>query len=234
MNEVITGLMVVLSQASVVLVLIAVVVVFLAIRRKQKDNSLCKKFIEILKHREGPRKDTLVEALQKVHQMDDEQAAQTAKSMLDSEKKIYNQVLKLFMGHDRAALGEIQKNVESMANGYRTLIVTAEGVEQGGNPELVTELRASKKKIIAERDKIQEDLNEAMGSMENMLKEYTLMYSGGGAKKEGLKHIENELGQLKQKIGENLVEEVDDNEEDDSEEDVPDITPPESPEQNKE
>ena len=51
-----------------------------------------------------------------------------------------------------------------------------------------------------------EDLDEAMQSMESMLKEYTQMYSGGGAKKEGLKHIENELGSLKQKIQNNVVE----------------------------
>ena len=44
------------------------------------------------------------------------------------------------------------------------------------------------------------------------------MYSGGG-KKEGVKHIENELTQLKQKIEKNLVEVNDDDD------DVPDLTP---------
>ena len=59
-----------------------------------------------------------------------------------------------------------------------------------------------------------------MLSMENMLKEYTQMYSGGGAKKEGLKHIENELTQLKRKISENLVEDADADEAE-----VPDLSP---------
>jgi len=227
MNEVITGLLVVLSQVGVVLALAAVIIIFVVIRRKQKDSSLCKHFIDLLKQKEGSRKDKLVESLQKVHQMDDVQAGQTAKSMLGCEKKIYNHVLKLFMGHDRDALGEVKKDVENMANAYRKLISNAEAVtvdHDSGNPKLLAQLRSSMKQVTAERDKIQEDLDEAMQSMENMLKEYTQMYSGGGAKKEGLKHIENELGQLKQKIEENLVEVNDDDEED-----VPDLTPPEPP-----
>jgi len=228
MNEVITGLLVVFSQVGVVLALAAVIIIFMVIRRKQKDNSLCKRFIELLKQKEGSRKDKLVESLQKVHNMDDVQAGQTAKSMLGCEKKIYNHVLKLFMGHDRDALDNVKKDVESMANAYRKLIASAEAVtvdHDSGNPKMLAQLRASMKQVSAERDKLQEDLDEAMQSMENMLKEYTQMYSGGGAKKEGLKHIENELGQLKQKIEENLVEAPDD----DDEEDVPDLTPPEPP-----
>lgn len=225
MNEFLTGLMVVLSQIGVVLALAAVVTIFLFIRRKQKDNSLCKRFIELLKQKEGGRKDKLIEALQKVHNMDDELAEQTAKSMLSSEKKIYNHVLKLFMGHDRDALAEVQKDVENMASAYRKLIATVENespIEHGESPKHNAQMRAAMKQLTAERDKLQQDLDEAMLSMENMLKEYTQMYSGGGAKKEGLKHIENELGQLKQKIEENLVEVSDD-----EEEDIPDLTPPE-------
>ncbi len=225
MSEFLTGLMVVLSQIGVVLALAAVVTIFLFIRRKQKDNSLCKRFIELLKQKEGGRKDKLIEALQKVHNMNDELADQTAKSMLSSEKRIYNHVLKLFMGHDRDALAEVQKDVESMASAYRKLIATVESdspVEHGESPKHNAQMRAAMKQLTAERDKLQQDLDEAMLSMENMLKEYTQMYSGGGAKKEGLKHIENELGQLKQKIEENLVEVSDDDEED-----IPDLTPPE-------
>ncbi len=70
-----------------------------------------------------------------------------------------------------------------------------------------------------------------MIAMENMLKEYTQMYSGGGARKEGVKHIENELTMLKQKIDNNLVEVDDDldvegNNPDDSDNsgDVPDLS----------
>jgi hypothetical protein len=230
MNEYITGLLVVFSQVGVVLAMAAVIAIFIMVRRKQKDNSLCKKFIELLKQKEGSRKDDMIDALKKVHQMDDEMADKTAKSMLGREKKIYNHVLKLFMGHDRDSLTEIQKDVENLASAYRKLITTAENttvIEHGESPKHSAQMRAAIKQLTAERDKLQEDLDEAMQSMESMLKEYTQMYSGGGAKKEGLKHIENELGTLKQKIQNNVVEVEDD------EEDVPDLTPPDSSSEDK-
>jgi hypothetical protein len=235
MNEFITSLLVVFSQLGVVLAMAAVIVIFLLIRRKQKDNSLCKKFIELLKQKEGSRKDSLTDALKKIHQMDDDTADKTAKSMLNGEKKIYNHVLKLFMGHDRDSLVEIQKDVEMLASAYRKLITTAENTsatEHGESPKHNAQMRATIRQLTAERDKLQEDLDEAMQSMESMLKEYTQMYSGGGAKKEGLKHIENELGSLKQKIQNNVVELGDDDEED-----IPDLTPAEQkmpPPENKE
>lgn len=227
MNEYLTGLMVIFSQIGMVLALAAVIVVVFMVRRKQKDNSMCKNFIELLKKKEGGRKDLMIETLQKVHQMDDELAEQTARNMLSNEKKIYNHVLKLFMGHDRDALTEVQKDVENMASAYRKLISIVEEpqvVERGENPKQLAQIRAALKHVTAERDKLQEDLDEAMQSMESMLKEYTQMYSGGGAKKEGLKHIENELGQLKQKIEKNLV----DVGKDDDEEDIPELIPPDS------
>jgi len=233
MNEYITGMLVIFSQLGVVLAMVAVIAIFILIRRKQKDNSLCKHFIETLKQKEGSRKDDMIEALKKVHQMDEESADKTAKSMLSREKKIYNHVLKLFMGHDRDSLADIQKDVENLASAYRKLIATAQSApaaEHGESPKHIAQMRATIKQLTAERDKFKEDLDEAMISMESMLKEYTQMYSGGGAKKEGLKHIENELGSLKQKIQNNVIEIEDD------EEDIPDLTPPdqsEPPPENK-
>ena len=49
--------------------------------------------------------------------------------------------------------------------------------------------------------------------MDSMLKEYTLMYSGGGGKRDGVKHLENELSQLKQKIAKSHVDAMDDDKE---------------------
>ncbi len=213
MNEYFAGLLVIFSQIGGVLTIIAIATLIYLVIRKNKDNCLAKHFVGKLKHNEGARKDKLSEVLQKVHEMDEELAEKTAAAMLTCEKKIYNRALKLFLGHDRDSLSNLQKEVESMAGAYRKLIASAEQVEvagRGDNPKVEAQLRASIKQVTAERDKVQKDLDEAMLSMENMLKEYTQMYSGGGAKKEGVKHIENELTTLKQKIDDNVVEVDDD------------------------
>ena len=209
MSEYFTGLLVVFSQLGVVLVVLAIALIIYLVVRKNKDNSLAKLFISKLKNNEGGRKDKLADALMKVHEMDENLAEKTAESMLMCEKKIYNRALKLFLGHDRDSLTSLQSDVENMAGAYRKLIVSNENVEvieRGGNPKAEAQLRSALKQVSAEKDKVQRDLDEAMLSMENMLKEYTQMYSGGGAKNEGVKHIENELTMLKQKIDKNVVE----------------------------
>ena len=234
MSEYFTGLLVIFSQLGVVLAVIAVASVIFLVVRKSKDNSIAKHFVGKLKHDEGGRKDKLTDVLKKVHEMDEDLAEKTASSMLTCEKKIYNRALKLFLGRDRDSLTSLQNDVENMAGAYRKLIASAENVqivERGGNPKVEAQLRATVKQVSAERDKVQKDLDEAMLSMENMLKEYTQMYSGGGAKKEGVKHIENELTMLKQKIDNNLVEVDDDldvgdgiSEDSDDSGDVPDLS----------
>ena len=81
------------------------------------------------------------------------------------------------------------------------------------NPLVQAQLRAQIKKLEKENAKLERDLGEAMESMDSMLKEYTLMYSGGGGKRDGVKHLENELSQLKQKIAKSHVDAMDDDKE---------------------
>ena len=222
MTESLTSMLVIFSEVGILLALGAFVFVFLMLRRKNRENTLARHFVEQLKQNEETRKHTLMDILQKVHEMDENLATKTAQAMLGCEKQIYNRVLRMFLGKDRDCLPQLQKDVENMAAAYRKLVDTVQTntvVERDENPKVHAQLRGQMKQITAERDKLQKDLDEAMVSMENMLKEYTQMYSGGG-KKDGVKHIENELTQLKQKIEKNVVEV-----EKDEEDDVPDLTP---------
>ena len=224
MSETITSFLVIFSEVGFLLALIGIIIAFFVMRRKHKDNILARRVVETLRESESARKANLMDILQKVHDVDEEFASQTAHAMLSSEKRIYNRVLKIYLGHERDGITDLQKDVENMASTYRHLIDSIKAMhssepERGDNPKREAQLRAHIKQLEAEKQKLQEDLDESMTSMDNMLKEYTQMYSGSGARKEGLKHIENEMTQLKRKISENLVDEVS---EDD---DVPDIAP---------
>lgn len=231
MNEYITGLLVIFSEVGIVLALIAIIVVVLMMMRKQKDNALAHQFTKKLQEDETPRRSKLVKVLVKVHEMDEVKAKDAANAMLNCEKQIYSRVLKIFLGKDRDSITKLQKDVEGMASAYRHLIDTApeaKVIERGENPKQSAAMRVTIKKLGAEKEKLEKDLSEAMESMDGMLKEYTQMYSGGGAKKEGVKHLENEMIQLKQKIAENLVKAVDEEDTDESNEGggaVPDLQP---------
>lgn len=221
MTESLASMLVIFSEVGMLLALGAFILIFVVLRRKRRENGLARHFVENLKEHEVSRKQSLIDVLQKVHEMDANLADKTAQAMLGCEKKIYSRVLRMFLGKDRDALTQLQKDVENMASAYRKLVDTAQSnaVIERDNPKMHAQLRAQIKQITAERDKVQKDLDEAMVSMENMMKEYTLMYSGG-VKKEGVKHIENELTQLKQKIETNVVHISDDEEDVDASEPV--------------
>ncbi len=215
MTESLTSLLVIFSEVGLVLLLLFIVLVFVGIRNRSKDTSVAKRFVAELNEQETGRKAQLVEILKKVHQMNDEEAEKTATTMLGSEKRVYNRGLRLFLRKNREDLPDMRQDVEQMASTYRQLVdkqPTEKIVERGDNPKAEAQLRSKLKQMTAERDKLQKDLDEAMQSMDNMLKEYTQMYEGGTGKKDGVKHLENELTQLKQKIEKNLVQVADDEE----------------------
>ncbi len=210
MNESLTGMLVIFSEIGAMLALALVIFLIYIARRNHKDRLSAKTFVENLHQHEAKRKEDMVHILETIHKMDHENAIKAAHGMLTCEKQIYNRVLKIFLGHDREGLAQLQKDVEYMASTYRKLndpVETIKEVDRGENPKHSAALRTQVKQLENEKAKLEKDLAESMRSMENMAKEYTLMYAGGG-KKDGVKHIENELSQLKQKISENLVEEV--------------------------
>jgi hypothetical protein len=212
MSDSLTGLLVVFSEIGGFLALVVAVVAIVMIRRANKDRRMARDFVDSMRKHEQSRKLSLMESMEKANEMDHELAANVVSTMLNCEKQIYNRALKIFLGHDSDSLTQLQRDVEGMASTYRKLVDSVKSVkvvERGENPNQNAHLRMQVKQLENEKAKLEKDLAESMLSMESMLNEYTQMYSGSGAKKEGLKHIENELTQLKQKIAENLVDEVD-------------------------
>ena len=205
MSEYVTSLLVIFSEVGLLLAVIIGVIIFIIVRRGRRDKVLAKALVETIKEKEPQRIERLQDILEKVHNLDEESAKQSVDAILACEKNLYARIIKMFLGHDRHGIVNINKDVESLAESYRSLSSVGEAGEtekyhSEENPLIQAQLKAQIKKLEQENAKLERDLNEAMESMDSMLKEYTLMYSGGGAKREGVKHLENELSQLKQKI----------------------------------
>ena len=220
MSEFVTSLLVIFSEVALVLAIIIGLIVFFFVRRGRRDKVLAKVLVETIKEKEPARIERLREIIEKVHHLDEASAMKSVEEILACEKNLYSRIIKVFLGRDRDGITKINKDVESLAESYRRLsniedIGEVEKYHSDNNPLVQAQLKAQIKKLEKENAKLERDLNEAMESMDSMLKEYTLMYSGGGGKKEGVKHLENELSQLKQKIAKSHIDAMDDNDEDD-------------------
>jgi predicted nuclease with TOPRIM domain len=113
------------------------------------------------------------------------------------EKRIYNRVIKFFLGKEKDKLAMFDKDIQALAQGYNLLgKQAAEVVEQGRDNEHI--LRKENQELRKEKAKLKADLEASMESMESMMAEYTNMYEGGS--KDGEQRLKNEMHQLKQKL----------------------------------
>lgn len=215
MSEYVTSLLVIFSEVGLLLAIIISIIAFIIIRRGRRDKVLAKVLVETIKEKEAQRTERLKDILEKVHHLDEASAKQSVDEILNCEKNLYSRIIKVFLGRDREGITKINKDVESLTESYRRLSSvgeagTDEKYHSDDNPLVQAQLRAQIKKLEKENAKLERDLSEAMESMDSMLKEYTQMYSGGGAKREGMKHLENELSQLKQRIAKSHIDAMDD------------------------
>ncbi|MDZ7803705.1 hypothetical protein [Thiohalophilus sp.] len=224
MNEFLTGLLVLTSELSAVLLLGAIVLLVWMIRRQRKHRRLALELIHRLRESEPERRQKLVALLTEHLEMNAEQAEARARAMLKCETSLYSHVLRLFMGRDPEQLLQVDHDVERLVRSYYHLLET----EDEGDAEresLLVKLKRENKQLRDEKASLQKNLETTMETMENMMDEYASMYEGGH--KEGEQRLKNEMFKLQQKIskvvssdnGEEQGHETDD------EDEIPELDP---------
>lgn len=224
MNEFLTGLLVLTSELSAVLLLGAIVLLVWMIRRQRKHRRLALELIHRLRESEPERRQKLVALLTEHLEMNAEQAEARARAMLKCETSLYSHVLRLFMGRDPEQLLQVDHDVERLVRSYYHLLET----EDEGDAEresLLVKLKRENKQLRDEKASLQKNLETTMETMENMMDEYASMYEGGH--KEGEQRMKNEMFKLQQKIskvvssdnGEEQGHETDD------EDEIPELDP---------
>ncbi|MDR9435488.1 MAG: hypothetical protein RI563_01320 [Thiohalophilus sp.] len=199
MNEFLTGLLVLTSELSAVLLLGAIVLLVVMIRRQRKHRRLALELINRLRDSEAERRQKLVALLTEHLEMDAEQADARARSMLKCETSLYSHVLSLFMGRDPEQLLQVDHDVERLVRSYYHLLEEEEDDEGDAEREsLIVKLKRENKQLRDEKNSLQKNLETTMETMENMMDEYASMYEGGH--KEGEQRLKNEMFKLQQKI----------------------------------
>lgn len=197
MNESITSLLIIFSEIGLVFMIALGVIVFLFLKRRRCDRDMVVKLVRKLKENEPVRKEHLIEVLKTDYELGDEDAEEKANGLLSFEKRIYNRVIKFFLGKEKEKLAQFDKDVQALAQGYSLLgKQAAEVVEKGRDHEM--QLRKENQELRKKNAKLQHDLDASMESMETMMAEYANMYEGGS--KDGEQRLKNEMYQLKQKL----------------------------------
>jgi len=186
MDNTLYSLLLIGAEVGVVLVLGLVVLVVYFVRRRTSDKRYVADFIAEHKVKQEQRRAALKSSMQVDSLLVDEDLEDFLDKMGMSEKHLYRCVLNMFLGFDRKCLLEIRKEVLNINNNWidavqKSISNSAEmhlSQASEASSEDIKELNKQIESLTADNKKMAGDLSEAMETMEEILKEYSLMYAG--------------------------------------------------------
>lgn len=199
MNETLTVSLIIIAEISLVLFLIVMVMIIVRIRQQRKDYRLAVELVNRIKQNQPLRLKQLSGFLQTSSDIAAADAESRANDLLVNEKLLYSDVLKMFLGHDREKILQLDQDVEGLVDAYQHMYDQTDATEQEQTAEsLVLRLRKENKILRDERDTLKTSLELSMKTIENMTSEYASMYEGGH--KEGEQRLKNEMFKLRQQL----------------------------------
>lgn len=214
MNEFYSSLFFLISEIGIFLLLILGTVVFMAKKRSMKDKSLAIVLVEKIKKSEPEKKEKLLSMLKDIYGYEDEKAEEKMDEVIRNEKKLYNNLIQIFMKKDRDKITQFDKYLNDVIESYQGISQvegsnntgSADGEEERGSNLVIT--REENSNLREANKKLKKDLDAAMQTMESMMSEYASMYEGG--QKDGEQRMKNEMFKLKQVLEKGADENNDD------------------------
>lgn len=199
MNETLTVSLIIIAEISLVLFLIVMVMIIVRIRQQRRDHRLAVALVNRIKQNQPSRLQQLAGLLQTSSDIAAAEAESRARELLVSEKALYSDVLKMFLGHDREKILQLDQDVTSLADAYQHMYDQSDANEQEQSSEsLLLRMRRENSMLREERDTLRASLELSMKTIENMTSEYASMYEGGH--KEGEQRLKNEMFKLRQQL----------------------------------
>ncbi|HEB57345.1 MAG TPA: hypothetical protein ENI98_13805 [Gammaproteobacteria bacterium] len=209
MTEINSSLFLLVSEAGVVLLLILCGIIFMVKKRSLQDKALAVVLVDKIKNAEPSKREKLLSLLKDVYGYDDEKAEAKIEVIIEREKTLYGNLLKIFLKKERAKISEFDSYLNDLIESYQNLN-DGETKDHGqneapANSKLVL-VREENSNLREANAKLKKDLDAAMQTMESMMSEYASMYEGG--KKDGEQRMKNEMFKLRQVL-ETKAEDVD-------------------------
>jgi len=174
------------AEVGIVLVLGFIGLVVYFIRRRTSDKRYVADFIADHKVKQEERRAALKSSLQVDSLLIDEDLEEFLNKMGMSEKHLYRCILNMFLGFDRQCLLEIRDELLNINNNWinavqKSITNSAEihlNQDNEASSGDISELNKQIESLTADNKKMSGELAEAMETMEDILKEYSLMYAG--------------------------------------------------------
>jgi len=163
-----------------IILLLFIIAIFLFVKRRASDKRYVANFIAEHKQTHAERRESMREKMLAGTPVNDEVMDEVLDDVSASEKRLYKRVLNMYLGFDRQCITDIRDEMSEMNHKWiDTLNKSLNQLPEGTvSEEEVQELNNTISELTAENTKISSDLAEAMETMEDIVKEYSLMYAG--------------------------------------------------------
>lgn len=209
MSEFVTTLLLIGTETSVMLFMVLGTVVFITLRKNRHDKARAMILVDKLKGSEAERRKNLELVMQQTYGLENDELEEQVNELIQTEKRLYSKILKMYMGRDRESIKNIDKNVSELINAYRGLVEQPENEEREDKAAGLLIIRKENEALRLAKAQLETDLAASMETMENMMAEYANMYEGG--QKEGDQRVKNEMFKLRQKLEKKVsLDELDD------------------------
>ena len=220
-EDFLTGLLLFSAEISLFLLIVIGMMHLSHTRNRRKDVVMAKELKAKIKEYLPGRKEKLKAVIADMVPQDEAWAAKSAEEAADYEKGLYSKILKIILRKDMDGAMGISHDVERLGDSYQRIVThlseaavtiadTGSKAGKGGgnaaDAEKISELKSIVAKLRKEKQQLQDELEASIKSMDNIVKEYSRIYSDA-PNSEGTEHLEKEIAALREKVGIHLGDE---------------------------
>ncbi len=212
-EDFLTGLLMFSAEISLFLLIVIGIMQVRHSRRRHKDVALAKELKAKIKEYLPGRTEKLKAVIGDMVPQDEAWAAKSAEEATGYEKGLYTKILKIILRKDMDDAMGINNDVERLGDSYQRIVThlseAAVAIGDTGSPgkggsaadaEKISELKSIVAKLRKEKQQLQDELEASIKSMDNIVKEYSRIYSDA-PNSEGTEHLEKEIAALREKVG---------------------------------
>lgn len=145
-------------------------------RRKRQERQAVGSLVKRLHKVEDDRSQELTEILQEICELAPDQLETVLKQIASHEKSLYQQIFRLFLNRDVQLLEQIDQRIREMSKPYHELLKNLPNQEDPALAEALQQAEQEIARLKIESEHLAEQLEVAMGTIEQVSAEYSNMF----------------------------------------------------------
>lgn len=172
-----SALTILLVEALVVMLVLAIALLLIARHRRSKEMAEIDQFIDQMEMQALIKSQRLEQFLGEDCGLDPDVIGNVAAAVSDTERVLFQQIIRLFLKRELALLNDIEQQVSHLVDPYHKILVNRDELPEG---TVLDEAAAVHKLVSVERvnQQLIRQLDTAMKTIDEISAEYTRVFSG--------------------------------------------------------